>query len=106
MHECLGEFDSLLHAGRIGFDVTVAAPSPEPGILQNFVSTAESLLRGQPRKLTGIGDVLDGAHAGDMAVLLRHVSDNLPDVGTVVGHVESKDFTPAFRRSYKILGLS
>ncbi len=55
--------------------------------LEDLVRPSQRLVRREARKLSGEGDELHGVHAGDVAVLLGHVADVLPEHRPLGHHV-------------------
>lgn len=96
MDEGLRELDSLLHTGRISFNVSVSGFA-EPTVFENFMGAADRVLSWHTGKLACVTHELDSGHSRDVAVLLRHQADSLPDLATLSGEVEAQDGSSARR---------
>ena len=90
VHQGLGEFDPLFHAGRIGFDLAVAGFA-EAAVFEHFVRPTEGLVGGKSAEFARVGDVLDGGEARDVTVLFGHVADRLSDLEVVFADLASED---------------
>jgi len=97
MHKSLGEFDPLLHTGRIGLDIPVTGFS-ETTVVKDFVSPPERLARRHPCKLACVRDELDGGHAWNVAILLGHQPDLLSNGIAGLDDVQAKDARAAADR--------
>ncbi len=59
------------------------------------MSPAKGLGGGHARKLAGVCDEGDRAHAGDVAILLGHESNPLANQGALGSNVRPEDIAPA-----------
>ena len=88
--ERLGELHPLLHAGRVAADRPVAL-LVQPDVAEDL---GGPLAGGRPRQAGHQGQVRDEVgrrRVGRQAVVLRHVADELADVGALRPDVEVED---------------
>jgi hypothetical protein len=77
VHERLRELHALLHARRVGLEVSVARLA-EPDVVEHLVRPADRLVAREARQLAGERDEGRSTHPGDVAVLLGHVAEAPP----------------------------
>lgn len=94
MDKGLRKLNLLAHAGRISLDVSIAGFS-KAAVFEDFVGSAKSLFCWHSSQLTRIGYELDGAHPGDVTILLGHQADPLPDERTLALDVGPHDAAAA-----------
>jgi hypothetical protein len=78
MDNRLGQFQPLLHAGRVFLELPIAG-FPQPDVIEDIMGPLHRLLPGHAGELTEVGREGHGIHSGDQAIVFRHVADMAAD---------------------------
>ena len=90
VHERLGQFEPLLHPGRVFLEQPVTGIF-QPKIAQHFMRPPLGFAPRHAVQLAGQGDILRTAQAGDQGVRLRHVTDRSPQIAPLGNRLAVKE---------------